>query len=391
MVRSMSKQSQMKHQQMFKLRLWNLEQTQFLVQHFCTEAEVRACAQERKVQKEFEIHRDDFRQVRLDVVVLNSFYRKFVGDNQRSLTIAECDRMFEEFGLQGVHTPQHVGEHGIDFADLLSILEQIRIDVESHAFDRMGASFEYFPKVHPHNKMLPISDLPDFLHSVGFKPVAQDELVAFKRSVEDVLSTSTHEDDLIDFDQIKRVLQRYMERLRRVHHSQEVNVAVANGFREDELKELHETFNVLDADGSGTIEPDEAWGAVKTLGFQISKAEFSAAYSQVDDDGSGGLEFMEFLNLLHLIRDREGCFATNRHISTLSELLKPELLQLLTHFHQYSHEVEALEHSELLMRVCGCFGAEPHDSVHKTIAHAKTFKDLCNAASDLFEKTMNGD
>ena len=29
----------------------------------------------------------------------------------------------------------------------------------------------------------------------------------------------------------------------------QVNVAVANGFREDELKELHETFNVFDVFG----------------------------------------------------------------------------------------------------------------------------------------------
>lgn len=366
-----------------------LHQTQQLVLHYCVEAEVHACAQERKIQKEFGIHRDTFKQLRADLIALHSLYTKMVGDKRRPLSKAECDRLFHEFGMQGVKVSQHVGESGIDFVDLLSILDQIRADVESDAFDELSVPFEYFPKVHPNSKMLAVTDVEEFLSSVGLKPATPDEQAALCRALEDALAMSTNDDDMLEFQQVKRVLQRRREIVRRMHHHEEVQAAIANGFREDELEELRETFQVLDADHSGTIEPDEAWGAVKTLGFQISKAEFSKVYGQVDDDGSGSLEFIEFLTLLHLIRDREGCFATNRHVQKLNDLLKPELLNLLTLFHECSDEVEALGHPELLMRVCFCFELEPHDPVHKRL-NAKTFQDLCNSATALFEKRMNG-
>lgn len=371
-------------------KLLNLDHAQRLALHYYLKVEAGACAQERQIQQEFDIYRDIFKMTRVDLVVLHRTYKKIVGQKQRPLTVAECDRVFQECGMVGINTEQHVGVRGIDFVDLLNLVEQVRVDVESDAFDDLRNAFEDYPEVHPNTKMLAVTDVQDFLASEGLVPSADEEQeqAAITRALEDVLAMSMHEDDMLEFEQVKRVMQRMREMGRRQHHDDEVRAALAHGFLEDELGELRDTFNVLDADGSGTIEPDEAWSAVKSLGFQISKAMFSTAYRQVDNGGHGHLDFVGCLKLLQLIRDRQGCFSTNRHIDVLNDLLRAELLHLLKIFQEpINEEAEALVHGTLLTKVCIFFGLDAHDPLNKRI-HVKTFQDLCTAAAAICDKQV---
>jgi hypothetical protein len=376
-----------------KLKRLTLEQTTRLVSHHCTTVQIRTCAKERAIQKEFGIDRDSFKVLRPDLVGLYGLYTKIVGDHRqdrRPLNIVECDHIFQEFGIEGADASLHMSDRGIDFEDFLESLEQIRSDLESD-FDDMIGAFEHHPRVHGvhgGSRMISINDVHEFLASVEvLQDTDVDDIahIAMKLALEDVLATSMHEDDMLDFDQVKRVMQRMKEIEKRLHHTEEVQAALAHGFRETELDELRETFDILDQDGSGSIEPEEAWGAVKALGFAISKATFSQCHRQVDKDGSGGLEFVEFLQLLKMLRDRDGCFATNRQVSTLNDLLRAELVHLLTIFHELTHsEADVLEHHQLLVKVCACFGLEPHDYLHKRL-RAKTFQDLCKVATSKFE------
>ncbi len=56
-----------------------------------------------------------------------------------------------------------------------------------------------------------------------------------------------------------------------------------------------EIFKRYDADGSGTIEAHELGEVMKELGQQLSPAELSKMIDEIDTDGSGEIDFEEFM------------------------------------------------------------------------------------------------
>jgi centrin-2 len=61
---------------------------------------------------------------------------------------------------------------------------------------------------------------------------------------------------------------------------------------------MRECFNALDEDGSGAIGIDELEGPLIGLGFYNTRQEISDMLDEIDDDGSGEIEFKEFLLIL---------------------------------------------------------------------------------------------
>ena len=55
---------------------------------------------------------------------------------------------------------------------------------------------------------------------------------------------------------------------------------------------------MFDADGNGTIDAKELKVAMRALGFNASKEDIRNLIKQVDADGSGVIEYPEFLNLM---------------------------------------------------------------------------------------------
>eukprot|EP01065_Artemidia_motanka_P018082 TRINITY_DN2142_c0_g1_i1.p1 TRINITY_DN2142_c0_g1~~TRINITY_DN2142_c0_g1_i1.p1 ORF type:complete len:287 (+),score=128.49 TRINITY_DN2142_c0_g1_i1:77-862(+) len=61
---------------------------------------------------------------------------------------------------------------------------------------------------------------------------------------------------------------------------------------------LRECFNHFDTDGSGSIDVSELGEVFKAFGQEVSPDEIQQMLSEVDDDGSGEIEFEEFLMLM---------------------------------------------------------------------------------------------
>jgi len=66
----------------------------------------------------------------------------------------------------------------------------------------------------------------------------------------------------------------------------------------DELGAIRTTFESVDADGSGTIEPDELGACLQSLGLKTSLNEAKALVTRADSDGNGCLDFSEFKALM---------------------------------------------------------------------------------------------
>lgn len=69
---------------------------------------------------------------------------------------------------------------------------------------------------------------------------------------------------------------------------------------------LRQCFNTLDEDGGGAIGLEELEKPLIGLGFATSREEVKTMMDSVDVDGSGQLEFDEFLLIIKAGADKSG-------------------------------------------------------------------------------------
>ena len=67
---------------------------------------------------------------------------------------------------------------------------------------------------------------------------------------------------------------------------------------DEQIAEFREAFLVFDKDGDGTITTKELGTVMRNLGQNPSKDELEEMVNSVDDDGTGSIEFPEFLLLM---------------------------------------------------------------------------------------------
>jgi centrin-1 len=74
--------------------------------------------------------------------------------------------------------------------------------------------------------------------------------------------------------------------------------AGAKKLTEEQIGQITQAFELFDTDGSGTIETQELKIAMRALGFEPKQEEIDKMVRDVDDDGSGSVDFPEFLDMM---------------------------------------------------------------------------------------------
>merc|ERR1711881_209495 len=75
---------------------------------------------------------------------------------------------------------------------------------------------------------------------------------------------------------------------------------------DEQVQQIAQAFQLFDTDGSGTIETQELKIAMRALGFEPKQEEIDKIVRDVDDDGSGSVDFPEFLDMMaHKILNRD--------------------------------------------------------------------------------------
>merc|ERR1712202_98645 len=67
---------------------------------------------------------------------------------------------------------------------------------------------------------------------------------------------------------------------------------------DEQLDEIREAFSLFDSDASGAIDVRELKAAMRALGFEVKNEELKKMVSDVDNDGNGTIEFVEFLGMM---------------------------------------------------------------------------------------------
>merc|ERR1712167_410075 len=65
------------------------------------------------------------------------------------------------------------------------------------------------------------------------------------------------------------------------------------GLSDEQVDEIREAFSLFDSDASGAIDVRELKAAMRALGLELKKM-----VSDVDNDGNGTIEFVEFLGMM---------------------------------------------------------------------------------------------
>ncbi len=73
---------------------------------------------------------------------------------------------------------------------------------------------------------------------------------------------------------------------------------MADQLSEEQIAEFKEAFSRFDKDGDGTITTKELGTVMRSLGKNLTEAELQYMINEVDADGSGTLDFTEFLTMM---------------------------------------------------------------------------------------------
>ena len=76
----------------------------------------------------------------------------------------------------------------------------------------------------------------------------------------------------------------------------------ATAFSASELENLKSVFNTMDTNGNGDIDKTEFKNALEEMGDDMSDREIDKAFAEVDADGSGTVDFDEFVELTRVAR-----------------------------------------------------------------------------------------
>ncbi|KAK3238995.1 hypothetical protein CYMTET_51048 [Cymbomonas tetramitiformis] len=70
-------------------------------------------------------------------------------------------------------------------------------------------------------------------------------------------------------------------------------------------EDLRECFDLIDTDGSGAIDTDELHAAFLCLGVKMTRENVEAMVNEIDIDGSGEVEYEEFVQLMTQVKEFE--------------------------------------------------------------------------------------
>jgi len=117
---------------------------------------------------------------------------------------------------------------------------------------------------------------------------------------------------------------------------EELDLGKKYGFGFGEVRDMRGVFHQFDEDASGMLEQGEVQEALKLLNLDCPSTRenyFSVAFSMLDEDGSGALDFFEFMHLIQRVRDKEGIFKSeDSPIATLKDLDRMDMLLALDCF-----------------------------------------------------------
>lgn len=185
----------------------------------------------------------------------------------------------------------------------------------------------------------------------------------------------------IGFPEIVELTQRIREKLNMFSYEEQIEQAMRLGFTETQMRDLRWVFDSLDADGGGTLDAAEVRAGLVMMGKDLSPKVFDPMFKKVDIDGTGLLNYMEFLHFMKEMRESETYLSEDRQqLATKAQLLEMRVLRRsIEYFRISKHYIETLDHQELVNLFCEFFKITPMANLQLAL-EVKTVGGLYEAA-----------
>lgn len=270
---------------------------------------------ERQIQECYDLSEETFQEFREDLRVLQDLFERFDGDKSGCLDIMEVTFMLKDFGLlpqdpkeretvfQIMHECDHDGSGEFEFDEFLGLVHQIRDFAIGRNKDELLYFYERYDR--DGSGQLNVAELSVLLTHLGLVPHTRREQEELAHLIHIVDNDGS---GFIDFYEFQVLCQRISENMTRLRYESENDQAMELGFTTAEVHDLRFVYDRLDNDCNGRIDKNEAKVCVGLTKIPVNIEAFDESWSILDADHNGGLDWLEFANLMRLLKEREGLF-----------------------------------------------------------------------------------
>ncbi|CAE8583710.1 unnamed protein product, partial [Polarella glacialis] len=141
--------------------------------------------------------------------------------------------------------------------------------------------------------------------------------------------------ELFKYPEVRIILQRMREATRQKAHQKEAAQIEKLGFSAAELEDMQALFDTLDTRQHGFLTEADIDLALRLLDIPVQREILGRiAFRTFDWDGSGGLDFVEFLRMLKMVQTQDGPFKKTEltSVNTLSDMERCDLLLVIDSF-----------------------------------------------------------
>eukprot|EP00931_Biecheleriopsis_adriatica_P025894 TRINITY_DN15809_c0_g2_i1.p1 TRINITY_DN15809_c0_g2~~TRINITY_DN15809_c0_g2_i1.p1 ORF type:complete len:919 (+),score=199.07 TRINITY_DN15809_c0_g2_i1:105-2861(+) len=268
---------------------------------------------ERELQKELKLSPKTFLEFRSQLLSFHDYFKEFDDDGNGTLETEEALNLLNLFGCLASNVGEHkklvahrIVEQAVSktelgrltFAEFLDVVRTFRSMEMDDKMEMVQTLFNQFD--HDRSGDLSIKEICIILIDLQMQPKSLLEQEAISQLIDEADADGSGH---LNVHELLVLVQRITERVAELQRQDQNMKAKALGFSLKQANTLRRAFDALDGSGDGFLGVSEVEHAMVLMEWYVSPAKLNKIIDEVDSDGSGQLDFIEFLGLMRRVDD----------------------------------------------------------------------------------------
>mmetsp|Transcript_61821 Transcript_61821/g.144782 ORF Transcript_61821/g.144782 Transcript_61821/m.144782 type:complete len:873 (+) Transcript_61821:80-2698(+) len=272
-------------------------------------------SQERKLQVEYQLSDSMFQEFRSQLIRFHESFVELDDDDSGALDENEAMNLLTHFGCLSNVSSMSIEkklqaeeiiewylnaseDHTLSFSRFLSVVKRLRTLGMDEKMDAVESLFNHYDR--DRSGKLTIKDVCQILMHLDIKPRSVLEQENMAQLIEEADSGGSGH---LNVNELLLLVQRINERIAELDRMEILKKAQALNFTRKQASTLRETFEELDEDREGLVPINQVEQALAKMRWQIPGARLQRYANEIDADGNGHLDFLEFLHLMRRVLD----------------------------------------------------------------------------------------